>query len=116
MIDHRPVMEDFGTISYREIRRDIGRRAIKHTTSLTLAIPDGRSIDVGLTRVRGNIGNGDLIYLVCPCCGGRCWTLRLTPDEHGLMCKKCVQREYRVPYRSQTPLGYRRVAAIDSHN
>lgn len=95
MRDNRPVMEDFGSLDLRQVRRDIGRQALKAARSLTFSLPDGRKLEVSLARLRGNLGDGFVVYFSCPRCHGRCVSLLLTPDEHGLLCKTCARKEYR---------------------
>lgn len=97
------LIDSLPAITLDDMRRSLGgRKRLKQLDSkaICLELPDGRSVSVRLTLQPAQLG-GKQIFFVCPTCGRRCRTLRIT--QNGLACYSDLQKRLGAKFASQLP-------------
>ena len=93
--------EDFSRLTTTDLRRMLGsRRKLRSASAVVLHLEEG-DLEVQLTRGKANLGNGEIVFMLCPGCGRRISVLRLLPDGMGAVCGVCLRRSTGARYLSQ---------------
>jgi len=110
MTTPRTYFEDLPALHLEDVRRQVGgRRRLAAASSVTVLLPEGREVQITITRRPGVLG-GEELMLGCPTCGRACRVLRVVQHGPGLTCTKCLQVACAAKYRSQV-LAHRTTGA-----